>query len=234
MTNYATVILPCLNTFYYVVIPGSLIFLTCVYVTFLLQDEHYKSVVRYNETKEVAEKCLYLLKNNFDKSCSIFSVEKIKAVAAVRYCLSQLADTLSQLLQNENEKALTKDWKEVVEYIQGKFTLLEAKYPAEYFIKYIVRQYGIEVFSTLRISYPWIVPEQLDSKKPKVHISDLCIMFHCIYVTVSGKTSLIARSKKSRNSSFKYSECCNLPMVVATHAKFSHILQQFITFQIIH
>ena len=33
---------------------------------------------------------------------------------------------------------------------------------------------------------------------------------------------------------FKYSECCSWPMVVATHTKFSHISQQFLTFLIIH
>ena len=53
-------------------------------------------------------------------------------------------------------------------------------------------------------------------------------------VTQSGKTGLIAHLKVSRNAGFKYSECCSLPMVVATRTKFSHVLQQFITFQIIH
>jgi len=118
----------------------------------------------------VAEKCLHLLKDNFNASYSLSSVEKLKAIAAIRYCLSQLADALSQLQQSETEKSLTKGWKEVVEYIQGKFTLLEAKYPAEYFIKYIVWKYGIETFNALRTSYPWIVPEQLKIKKGKVYI----------------------------------------------------------------
>ena len=48
-----------------------------------------------------------------------------------------------------------------------------------------------------------------------------------MYVTVSGKTGLIAHLKVSRNIGFKYSECCSWPMVVAMHTKFSHILQQF-------
>ena len=54
------------------------------------------------------------------------------------------------------------------------------------------------------------------------------------YVTVSGKTGLIAHLKVSRNVGFKYSVCCSWPMVVATHTKFSHVSQQFLTFLIIH
>jgi len=53
------------------------------------------------------------------------------------------------------------------------------------------------------------------------------------YVTVSGKTGLIAHSQISRNGGFKYSRCYSLPMVVATRTKFSHVLQQSITFQIL-
>ena len=53
-------------------------------------------------------------------------------------------------------------------------------------------------------------------------------------VTVSGKTGLIAHLKVSRNVGFKYSVCCSWPMVVATHTKFSHVSQQFLTFLIIH
>jgi len=52
-------------------------------------------------------------------------------------------------------------------------------------------------------------------------------------VAVSGKTGLVAHSQVSRNGGFKYSRCCNLPMVVTTHTKFSHVLQQCITFQIL-
>ena len=54
------------------------------------------------------------------------------------------------------------------------------------------------------------------------------------YVTVSGKTGLIAHLKVSRNVGFKYSVCCSWPMVVATHTKFSHVSQQFLTFLIIY
>jgi len=53
------------------------------------------------------------------------------------------------------------------------------------------------------------------------------------FVTVSGKTGLIAHSQVLRNGDFKYSRCCSLPMVVATRNKFSLVLQQSITFQIL-
>jgi len=53
------------------------------------------------------------------------------------------------------------------------------------------------------------------------------------FVTVSGKTGLIAHSQVSRNGGFKYSKCCSLSMVAATRTKFSHVLQQSITFQIL-
>ena len=54
------------------------------------------------------------------------------------------------------------------------------------------------------------------------------------FVTISGKTGLIAHIKVSRNVGFQYSECYSWPMVVAAHTKFSHVSQQFLTFLIIH
>jgi len=53
------------------------------------------------------------------------------------------------------------------------------------------------------------------------------------YVTVSGKTGLIAHLQVLRNAGFKYFRCCSLPMVIATSTKLSHVLQQCITFQIL-
>jgi len=53
------------------------------------------------------------------------------------------------------------------------------------------------------------------------------------YVTVSGKTGIIAHIQVLRNAGFKYSRCRSLPMVVATHNKYSHVLQKCITFQIL-
>jgi len=64
------------------------------------------------------------------------------------------------------------------------------------------------------------------------HIHWHQILMHS-YVTVSGKTGLTAHSQVSRNGGFKYSKCCSLPMVTATRTKFSHVLQQSITFQIL-
>ena len=54
------------------------------------------------------------------------------------------------------------------------------------------------------------------------------VMVGTLYVTVSGKTSLIAHLKVSRNVGFKYSACCSWPMVVAKQTKFSHVLQPFL------
>ena len=54
------------------------------------------------------------------------------------------------------------------------------------------------------------------------------------YVTQSDKTGLIAYLKVSRNAGFKYLVCCSLPMVEAMCTNFSHVLQQFLTFQSIH
>jgi len=39
-----------------------------------------------------------------------------------------------------------------------------------------------------------------------------------MWLTVSGKTSLIIHLQVLRNVGFKYSRCCSLPMVVATHS----------------
>jgi len=54
-----------------------------------------------------------------------------------------------------------------MEYIAVMFSLPKGKYPAEYFVKYIVRQHGVEIFSALRKSYPWIIPDHLKGKEEK-------------------------------------------------------------------
>ena len=55
-----------------------------------------------------------------------------------------------------------------------------------------------------------------------------------LYVTESGKTGLMAYFKVSGGNDFKYLKCYSLPMVLATCRNFSHIIEQCITFQIIH
>jgi len=37
-----------------------------------------------------------------------------------------------------------------------------------------------------------------------------CTLTKCVFVTVSGKTGLIAHSQVSRNGDFKYSRCCTV------------------------
>ena len=135
-----------------------------------LQDEHYKCAVDY-ETADADENYLVLLKAGFDdylQSHSLFTVENLKAIATLRYCLSQLADFLHFSCQHGLKNALPKYWKEVIDYIPTKFSLHKSKHPAEYFVKYIVRKHGVETFNALRTSYPWIVPDHLKSKEEKV------------------------------------------------------------------
>jgi len=55
----------------------------------------------------------------------------------------------------------------------------------------------------------------------------------CSTVLNCGKTGFIAHLQVLRNADFKYSKFCSSPMVIAMHTKFSHIVQQCITFQII-
>jgi len=47
---------------------------------------------------------------------------------------------------------------------------------------------------------------------------------YSIYVTVSGKSSLIVYLKVSRKVGFKHLKCYSLPMVVAMCTNFSHVL----------
>lgn len=44
-----------------------------------------------------------------------------------------------------------------LKYVQTEiFCSPEGNYPAEYFVKYIIRQHGIEKFNLLKVSYDWI------------------------------------------------------------------------------
>jgi len=135
-----------------------------------LQDEHYKCAVEY-ETADADEDYLVLLKTSFDdyiQTHSLFTLENLKAIATLRYCLSQFANFLHHSCQNGLINTLPKYWKQVIDYIPSKLSLNRGKLPAEYFVKYIVRKHGIETFNVLKISYPWIVPNHLKSKEEKV------------------------------------------------------------------
>ena len=128
----------------------------------ILQDELHKHAASETET---TEKCL---KENFEEyihSYGLFSINNLMAIAKLRYHLSQLAIALCKLPQNGAVETSPKDWKDTLEYVQAIFHEPKGKYPAEYVVKFIIRQYGIERFNELKTSYPWIVPEHLKSKE---------------------------------------------------------------------
>jgi len=114
---------------------------------------------------------LVLLETGFDdyiQTHSLFTVENLKAIATLRYCLSLLANFLYLRSQHGLKNTLPKYWGKVIDFICVKLTLNKGKLPAEYFVKYIVRKHGIETFNVLKTSYPWIVPDHLKSKEEKV------------------------------------------------------------------
>jgi len=73
----------------------------------------------------------------------------------------------------------------------------------------------------LTISIPLLISRLVSNIPPK-------------YVTDSGKSGLIAYFKVSRKHGFKYLKCYSSPMPVATCMNFLHVLQKYVTFQIIH
>jgi len=129
------------------------------------QDELHKHAAGQSETAEMIEMCL---RKNFDEythSYGWFSIDNLMAIATLRYYLSQLVNVLCKLPQSGTMETFPKDWKDTLDYTQTIFCLPKGKYPAEYFVKYIIRQYGVERFNELKRSYPWIVPEHLKSKE---------------------------------------------------------------------
>ena len=136
----------------------------------ILQDEYYKCVVDY-ETADADENYFVLLETGFDdyiQTHSLFTVENLKAIAMLRYCLSLLANFLHVHCQDGLKNTLPKYWRKVIDFICVKLSLNKGKLLAEYFVKYIVRKHGIETFNVLKKSYPWIVPDHLKSKEEKV------------------------------------------------------------------
>lgn len=94
------------------------------------------------------------------KAPNVFSVDNFQAIAEIRFCLSQLADALYHCSQHETEKTLSQHWIKVLNYLKAKYAPPAPKYPREYFIKYIVRQFGIDAFNKLRGTYDLIVTTQ--------------------------------------------------------------------------
>ena len=105
------------------------------------------------------------LRENFDEythSYGLFSIDNLMAIATLRYYLYQLANTLCKLPQSE---IASTDLKDTMEFVQTIFWSPKGNYPSEYFVKYIIRQYGIQRFNELKTVYAWIVPEHLKSKE---------------------------------------------------------------------
>ena len=135
------------------------------------QDKHYKNI---EHTKDVAQNCLELLKTHMDEyihTDKVFSIQYFNSIAALRFCLSQFSDALHQWCVS-GEQQFPKEWLEVLQAVKQLVNLPRSKYPAEYFIKYIVRQHGIQLFNQLKMcedpSFSWIIPEHLKSKKQRV------------------------------------------------------------------
>ena len=103
---------------------------------------------------------------------ALFTVKYFNAIAALRFCLSQFSDALCEWCKSKEKQEFPEKWLEVLQTVKRLFNLPRSKYPAEFFIKYIVRQHGIKLLSQLKIceepSFDWIIPEHLRSKEESV------------------------------------------------------------------
>lgn len=136
-----------------------------------MQDKHYKDI---EHTEKVAQTCLDLLKTHMDEYLhteKVFSIQYFNSIATLRFCLSQFSDVLHQWCRHE-DKQFPKEWLEVLQTVIQLVNSPRSKYPAEYFIKYIVRQHGIQLLNKLKVckdpSFNWIIPEHLKSKEQRV------------------------------------------------------------------
>lgn len=70
----------------------------------------------------------------------------------------------------------------VLKTVEQFFSSPKGNYPAEYFIKYIVRQHCIQLFNYLKAcekpSFDWIIPDHLKSKEESVSNCILCV---CVF-----------------------------------------------------
>ena len=132
------------------------------------QDKHYKSI---EETKELSQYCLNLLKTQMDeyKTVVLFTVQHFNSIATLRFCLSKFSDILCEWCES-GKMPFPEEWLKVLEGVKEllSYNSPRSKYPAEYFIKYTVRQHGIQLFNELKKrsdpSFKWIIPEHLNDK----------------------------------------------------------------------
>ena len=134
------------------------------------QDKHYKSI---EQTKELAEHCLSLLKTQMDEYTTVapLTIQYFNSIATLRFCLSKFSDFLCEWCKSE-DKSFPEEWLKVLEMVKQLYSSPRSKYPTEYFIKYIVRQHGIQLFNQLKKcndpSFDWIIPEHLNDKNESV------------------------------------------------------------------
>ena len=134
------------------------------------QDKHYKGT---EQTKESAKHCLSLLKAQMDEyaTVALFTIQYFNSIATLRFCLSKFSDFLCEWCENE-DKPFPEEWLKVLETVKQLYNSPRSKYPTEYFIKYIVRQHGIQLFNKLKKcndpSFNWIIPEHLSEKTESV------------------------------------------------------------------
>ena len=138
------------------------------------QDKHYKSI---EKTEELAQKCLDLLQTLMKEyehvnTVALFTAKYFSSIATFRFCLSQFSDALCAWCRGKEKQQFPEKWLEVLQIVKRLFNLPKGKYPAEFFIKYIVRQHGIELFNQLKKceepSFDWIIPEHLKGKEESV------------------------------------------------------------------
>jgi len=154
----------------------------------ILQDEHYKNADKYSKPDELAKNCLNLLKQNFTNyQEQAYSIQNLKSIAALRYCLSQVADVLYKMTQNETK---AEEWTEVIEYISETIYSSKGKYHGDYFIKYIVRQYGTQPFMEMRKANSWIVSDDVINQGKKVYI--MTVYYCTFYKYKSNYSSVFA------------------------------------------
>ena len=135
-----------------------------------IQDKLYKSI---EQTKESAQHCLSLIKAQMDEYATVtpLTIQYFNSIATLRFCLSKFSDFLCEWCKSE-DKSFPKEWLKVLEMVKQFYNSPRSKYPTEYFIKYIVRQHGIQLFNQLKKcsdpSFDWIIPEHLNDKNESV------------------------------------------------------------------
>ena len=125
------------------------------------------------QTKESAQHCLNLLKAQMDEYTTVvpFTIQYFDSIATIRFCLSKFSDFLCEWCEN-GDKHFPEEWLKVLKTVKQLYNSPRSKYPTEYFIKYIVRQHGIQLFNKLKKcndpSFDWIIPEHLNDKNESV------------------------------------------------------------------